>query len=64
MLCNEPRIISIGPNKILENMVAFIKQHGREEAVNIQTRTNEDYTKAFSNAYNDKKEIIIGQYKQ
>ena len=55
---------NIGPNKILENMVAFIKQHGREEAVNIQTRTNEDYTKAFSNAYNDKKEIIIGQYKQ
>ena len=49
--------------KILENMIAFIKQHGKEEAANIRNRTQEDYTKAAQGAYNEKKKIITKKYK-
>ena len=55
---------NVAPDKILNNMISFIKQHGKEEAASIRNRTQEDYTKAAQSAYNDKKKIIAKQYKE
>ena len=35
---------NVHAEKILDNMVAFIKQHGEEERINIEKKMNEDFT--------------------
>lgn len=49
--------------KILENMVQFIKQHGEEEVQRIQKSTKDEFTIEKNQYLDEQKKIITENYK-
>ena len=49
--------------KILENMVQFIKQHGEEEVARIQKSTKDEFTIEKNQYLDEQKKIISENYK-
>ena len=49
--------------KILENMVQFIKQHGEEEVARIKKSTNDEFTIEKNQYLDEQKKIIAENFK-
>jgi len=49
--------------KILENMVQFIKQHGEEEVARIEKSTKDEFTIEKNQYLDEQKKIISENYK-
>jgi len=49
--------------KILENMVQFIKQHGEEEVARIQKSTKDEFTIEKNQYLDEQKKIISENFK-
>jgi len=49
--------------KILENMVQFIKQHGEEEVARIEKSTKDEFTIERNQYLDEQKKIISENYK-
>jgi len=54
---------SLQAEKILDNMVAFIRQHGEEERLNIEKKMNEDFTVKTNQFIQTKQKEIENNYK-
>jgi len=54
---------SLQAEKILENMVQFIKQHGEEEVARIEKSTKDEFTIEKNQYLDEQKKIISENFK-